>query len=151
MMPPPLSRGSGSFMEMYDSSPDPRGLNRLRTPHPPDVRQQHSSLSSGQAGSSGSMFSGAATEHHAARPQRWGEHESPLNRKLDQPLETPRVPSCPVKAAGSSNVHKPRGKDEVEDIRPRTLDLGEADPVNGLSLSPMNMSAASPAAPALAS
>jgi tRNA A-37 threonylcarbamoyl transferase component Bud32 len=148
MMPPPLSRGSGSFMELHDSSPDPRGLNRLRTPHPPDVRQQHSSVSSGHAGSSaGSMFSGAATEHHAARPLRWGEHESPLNRKFEQPLETPRVPSCPVKAAGSSNVHKPRGKDEVEDIRPRTLDLGEADPVNGLSLSPMNMSAASPGAP----
>lgn len=127
-------------MEMDDASPDPRSLSRLRTPLPPELMR-----GTGQPRSStGSMLSGAATDH-AARPLRWGEHESPLNRKLDAPVETPRVPSCPHKA-GSSHVHKPRGKDEVEDIRPRTLDLGDADPVNGLSLSPMNMSAGSPPA-----
>lgn len=47
-----------------------------------------------------------------------------------------------------SSLHEDR---ETEEIRPRTLDMSDADPLNGLSLSPMNMSSASPFEPMAAS
>jgi len=54
------------------------------------------------------------------------------------------VPSCPQKQSGSSAKRQtmpPPGlvRDESEEIRPRTLDLDDTDPIESLSLSPMNM------------
>ena len=51
----------------------------------------------------------------------------------------------------SLNPGNPYEDRETEEIRPRTLDMSDADPLNGLSLSPMNMSTASPCDPMAAS
>eukprot|EP00966_Prymnesium_polylepis_P151650 3503750-Prymnesium_polylepis.1 len=75
--------------------------------------------------------------------------DSPQLVRSEPPAER-KVPSCPQKAHQGSNHGKrqgmpppPPGEEASEEIRPRTLDLDDADPIANLSLSPMNM--ASPA------
>ena len=152
MAPPPL-RASSSFMEMEPGSPI--GMPQsLLTPHLSDsaAPQPHrgswggvSSLG-GPSSLAGSELSDAMTGHALRPPVRHrDEHDSPsLHRKAELPAATPRVPSCPQKSGKSAD--KPQEMREADDIvvLPRTLDLG--DPIDQISLSPMNMSNGSPRA-----
>ena len=152
-MPPPPLRASSSFMEMDAGSPV--GMPQsLRTPHLSDGAQPEPHRRSwGSVGSVGgpssladSELSEAMTGHALRAPVRHrAEHDSPsLHRKAELPVATPRVPSCPQKSGKSAD--KPQEMREADDIvvLPRTLDLG--DPVDQISLSPMNMSNGSPRA-----
>ena len=78
--------------------------------------------------------------------------DSPAVARKDEVPSERRVPSCPQKEG--SKVHRRHtapvavsDDGSLEDIKPRTLDMNDADPVNGLSLSPMNMSSPQPSEP----
>lgn len=158
-------RASASFLEFHEvdrgdnSSPDPHGSYRLTTPRPPDVtasRWNSHGSRWGAAHTAGASTAGESELSGAATTHRFGfDLDSPAVRSTAS-MER-KVPSCPQKQ-GSNQLTKrhtlqPVGLSapgfdlEGEEIKPRTLDLGDADPVNMLSLSPMNLALASPAAP----
>ena len=146
-----------SFMEAEgEASPPASGSHSLRTPAPPDITasrwrkglQSQSSSQGRRASLADSQLSDLPTYQasEGGNLQRslsiTGELESPNVRS--EPPEERRVPSCPQKQSGSSAKRQtmpPPGlvRDESEEIRPRTLDLDDTDPIESLSLSPMNM------------
>ncbi len=151
--PPVMVRGSDSFQDMEEVL-QPEGT-ALHTPLPHEARRgfpaPSASCSTGTSGES--SLSSAATCDKALRQIQLGtELDSPAIRKGEGGnfvAASPRVPSCPHKEV--AKVHKRHGvsaphQEDNEEIRPRALDMSDAaDPVNGLSLSPMCVSTASPA------
>eukprot|EP00316_Scyphosphaera_apsteinii_P004654 CAMPEP_0119333296 /NCGR_PEP_ID=MMETSP1333-20130426/84819_1 /TAXON_ID=418940 /ORGANISM="Scyphosphaera apsteinii, Strain RCC1455" /LENGTH=515 /DNA_ID=CAMNT_0007343333 /DNA_START=18 /DNA_END=1565 /DNA_ORIENTATION=+ len=156
MFPPSATRLAVSRTESFDamrtdeSSPVPPSACKLHTPNaPPEAPQRPlrsiMSLASTSSASMDSELSGAATHNRSIRYLRMagGDLDSPAVQRNNEALSERRVPSCPQKEG--SKVSKRHSNlvpstDETEEIRPRTLDMSDVDPLNGLSLSPMNMS-----------
>jgi len=144
-------------MEDAQESPGPGLHCGLRTPHHSSMEGGHKPGFGGFSGLTNASISGRGMDSGlsgapTALRKSSGEIDSPAVRKSSEHVER-RVPSCPQKEG--SKVHKrhslnpsnPYDDRETEEIRPRMLDMSDADPLNGLSLSPMNMSSTPTHAP----